>query len=239
MQTTQRKKDEEGTRGRRESGPMHFAEAGALYGREGLGGYAPIGFQPNLGIHTQNPFEVPAPFGPGLGSPFGPVGLQSPTFGLPPVGAFANVPGLATMANPWLAYAASQGLQPWSASQRGVGTIGAYGVGGGIARQPPVDVVDEGSEFVCQVELPGVKIENVDLACFERGLLVTAQAEPDIDVGALVQSERGITTSYRRAINLPAPVQPSGAKATLRDGILTVNLPKANPSESARRVTVT
>ncbi|MEA3136597.1 MAG: hypothetical protein QOC71_878 [Thermoplasmata archaeon] len=229
MQTTQRKKDEEGSRTRRESGPMHFAEAGTLYSREGI-----THPQPHIGIG--NPYEASSPFNPGFGSPFGPVGLQTPTFGLPQALAFQNLMG-ANVANPWLAFAASQASQPWASGQRSNNQAGAFA--GSTARQPPVDIVDEGSEFVCQVELPGVKMENVDLACFERGLLVTAQAEPDIDVGALVQSERGITTSYRRAINLPAPVQPSGAKATLRDGILTVNLPKANPTESARRIPVT
>ncbi|HJQ93100.1 MAG TPA: Hsp20/alpha crystallin family protein [Candidatus Thermoplasmatota archaeon] len=107
------------------------------------------------------------------------------------------------------------------------------------ARLPATDIVDEGAELVCQVELPGVKGENVEVSCFGRGLLVTAYSEPEIDLGALVQAERGVETTYRRAINLPVPVQPSGAKATLRDGILTVNLPKANPTEAPRRIPVT
>lgn len=106
------------------------------------------------------------------------------------------------------------------------------------ARLPPVDIVDEGAELVCQVELPGTKPESVDVACHGRGILVTAHAEPDIDLGSLVQAERGLQVTYRRAIQLPAVVNPSGAKARLRDGILTINVPKADPTEGPRRVPV-
>lgn len=106
------------------------------------------------------------------------------------------------------------------------------------ARLPATDIVDEGAELVLQVELPGVKPENVDVAAHARGILVTAQAEPDIDLGALVQAERGFQATYRRSIVLPTAVQPSGAKARLRDGVLTINLPKVDATEGTRRIPV-
>lgn len=120
----------------------------------------------------------------------------------------------------------------------GASGIGPQQVAWPNARLPPTDIVDEGAELVCQVELPGVKPENIDVAAHGRALLVTAQAEPDIDLGALVQAERGLQVTYRRSILLPTTVQPSGAKARLRDGVLTINLPKVDATEGTRRIPV-
>lgn len=262
MQTTQRKREEgsETTRGERAQ-PVTGTERGMRFASEGLtphgqpyGSYGQgpstawgqVGLAPILGFSQGFP-----PTDPDVAH------LRYPTSGFTqvPVSAGTAMAAWSDLVGRGLALAALQGQALLSAIQRPF-TNGTFGnalanpwaggaamepgasVGFGGARAPAVDIVDEGSEFVCQVELPGVKTENVDVSCFERGVLVTAHAEPEIDIGALVQAERGIKASYRRAINMPAPVQPSGAKATLRDGILTVNLPKSNPTEGPRRVPV-
>ena len=214
------------------------------------------GFQghPSAGFQQQHP----SGFGP-VGQPqaygtFGSYGQNlvggqgTPRFGNP-LGAIAptlsyGLAGLADLLYRGVALATSQGQALINSVSNGVGPMQSSQrptpqIAWPSARLPATDIVDEGAELVCQVELPGVKGENVEVSCFGRGLLVTAYSEPEIDLGALVQAERGIETTYRRAINLPVPVQPSGAKATLRDGILTVNLPKANPTEAPRRIPVT
>ena len=168
-----------------------------------------------------------------------PIAVQPPTFGLPPAPAY---PGLIGFQVPQQAQAFLSPQQAFSANPQAQ----AIGIRYPLptpnlapgSRVPAIDLVDEGSEFVCQVELPGVKRENVDVSCFERGILVTAHTEPDIDLGALLVAERASAASFRRAVNLPGAIQPSGAKATLRDGVLTVNLPKSTPSEGPRRVPV-
>lgn len=103
---------------------------------------------------------------------------------------------------------------------------------------PAYDLVDEGAELVCQIELPGIKREAIELAVSERSILLTAEATPDIDVGALVHVERLQLHEINRRFELPAEVKPGQAKATLRDGILTINLPKAKPTEGAKRIAI-
>lgn len=171
------------------------------------------------------------------------MGFPNPIAAIAPTLQY-GLAGLADLVYRGVSLATTQGQAILGALQRpmvptqGFANAGPQPVAWPNARLPAVDIVDEGSELVCQVELPGVKPENVDVACHGRGILVTAQAEPDIDLGALVQAERGLQVTYRRAIPLPAPVNPSGAKARLRDGVLTINAPKTDPTEGPRRVPV-
>jgi HSP20 family molecular chaperone IbpA len=268
MQTEQqRKKDNDGTTLPRQNRPRQFDAGIRVQGEatggpqaEGWGqhayptyqpfasgqGFAPYqsGQQPGFGAEQQTPVGQFGQYGPGQG-----IGFGGTSFGMPFANPWASLAptlsyglaGLADLVYRGVALATTQG-------QALINTVRPMPGGIGAGRQPPVawpsarlpatDIVDEGAEIVCQVELPGVKPENVEVSCFGRGLLVSAHAQSEIDLGALVQAERGLEPTYRRAINLPVPVQPSGAKATLRDGILTVNLPKANPTEAPRRIPV-
>lgn len=178
------------------------------------------------------------------GLPPSPIAYPSPpSFNLPPAPTLASINAWAQQAT-WpqaspYPQAPNPALAPQAIAPRYTASPSITTFGPNTHRLPPCDLVDEGSGYIAQIELPGVKHDNVDVSCFERGILVTATATPDIDVGALVQSERGTMISFRRAINLPAPISPSGVKATLGDGILTVTLPKSNPTEGPRRVPVT
>lgn len=210
---------------------------------QGFQGHPSAGFQqPQTGFGYGSSHPQNQPFGQRQAGGFGGYQtsmLQNPFATLAPTLSY-GLAGLADLLYRGVALATSQGqailntVRPMQQQP-----IGQQNVAWPAARLPATDIVDEGAELVCQIELPGVKPENVEVSCFGRGLLVTAYSEPEIDLGALVQAERGIETTYRRAVNLPVPVQPSGAKATLRDGILTVNLPKANPTEAPRRIPVT
>lgn len=216
MQTTQ-KRQEDDVKVRRATGPLHFVDA-----------TQPTGFPGQNMAHGA--FEAPQTQGLQFAAwpaqlAYGPqaaYGVPQLQWAQPMQPSFAPNPRASTgMAYP----------QPQNQ--------GTQGVAPGIAqRVPACDIVDEGSEYVCQLELPGVKRENVDVSCFERALLITAHAEPEIDVGALVLSERGSTASFRRAITLPSEIQTGEAKAALRDGILTINLPKAHPTAGPQRIPV-
>jgi len=214
------------------------AHYGSGYGNAGYGfGLSP----PITAFGSAGSFGAPAPF-PGIATPPTAQALLAPLNAVGPTLSY-GLAGLADLLHRGVNLATVQGqalINAWQAPMAGYGSQGnaPTQVAWPNARLPAVDIVDEGSELVCQVELPGCKPENVDVACHGRGLLVTAQSEPDIDLGALVQAERGLQATYRRSILLPAEVQPSGAKARLRDGVLTINLPKVEATEGTRRIPV-
>jgi HSP20 family protein len=114
-------------------------------------------------------------------------------------------------------------------------TTGTFGSWAG--RTPACDISDEGKQFVCVLDLPGIAADQVELLCFERAVVISATREPESDVASLVHLERG-NNLQQRTITLPNEIQPASVKATLNNGILTIVLPKLHPTEGPRRIKV-
>ncbi len=101
---------------------------------------------------------------------------------------------------------------------------------------PPVDVIDRDDEIVVKAELPGVDKKDLEISVAEDSLTLraTTSEEHKEGKGDFVRQEirRG---SVSRIVALPAVVDPDKAKASFKDGILEVVLPKAS---RARRRTI-
>lgn len=197
-------------------------------------------------------------FAPGFAPGFGPSALHAPAaFGVPSASTIQTPNGLAYglpatawgQPAPWAQ--ASTAVPSWAPLAPGLATpILAPGFAPGfpaaafapMASRSPVsgiiacDISDEGKQFVCSLDLPGLRADQVDLFCTEQAIVVGAYRDAEADGVGLVQSER--TTSAQRTVTLPNEIVPTGVKATLSNGVLTVVLPKANPTEGARRVKV-
>ena len=96
---------------------------------------------------------------------------------------------------------------------------------------PTVDLFETDDAFVIAADLPGVHLENVDIQ-FDRGTLTISGTRgatlPASEKGQLrVFSAERPTGSFARSIRLPEHVDPEKIGATLTDGVLTVQVPKA------------
>jgi len=94
---------------------------------------------------------------------------------------------------------------------------------------PAVDVRESEKSLTIDVELPGMKPENVDVN-FENGVLsITGEKHSerkDDEKGRYHVVERSYG-SFFRSFQLPAGVDESQIKASFHDGLLTVDIPKA------------
>lgn len=92
---------------------------------------------------------------------------------------------------------------------------------------PAVDMYETKNEVVVSAELPGLNEEDVHLSI--TGDLLTIQGErrwnDDAKDGSHYRRERWFGT-FERTLSLPMPVEAGQVKATYRDGVLTVKLPK-------------
>lgn len=114
-----------------------------------------------------------------------------------------------------------------------------WGDADGTIRVPPVDLIDQGSEFVVRAELPGVSKEDVDLTVTPEAIEVRARTnrsreEKDQDY---YYQER-TTQAFQRALTFPAEVKSDLAAASLKDGVLEVRVPKREPTPEAKPVKV-
>jgi HSP20 family protein len=92
---------------------------------------------------------------------------------------------------------------------------------------PPVDMYETKNEIVLAVELPGLNEKDIRLSI--TGDLLTIQGErqwsDETREAGHCRQERWFG-KFERAISLPIPVETGQVKATYRDGVLTVKLPK-------------
>jgi len=103
---------------------------------------------------------------------------------------------------------------------------------------PRVDVLDQDSELLVRTEVPGVDPESIDVTV-EGGTLSIKGArsfenEESKDNYHRKEIYQG---SFERTILLPEGIDSEAVKATSRDGILEISIPK-RPEILPRKVTV-
>ena len=103
-----------------------------------------------------------------------------------------------------------------------------------LVRQPLVDLADNGKEYVVKAEVPGISKDDLSIEISENGIEISGetkseQKEEDKDKGFLRRERR--YASFYRSVPLPEAVLTDKAEAELKDGILTVRLPKVAPPE--------
>jgi HSP20 family protein len=103
-------------------------------------------------------------------------------------------------------------------------------------RVPSVDVIDREEEIVVRAEIPGVDKENLEVSLSDDRLTIkgtTKQDKEEKEAGEYTRREmsRG---SFTRVVTLPANVDGEKAKASFKDGVLEMTLPKLKPSKRTR-----
>lgn len=97
---------------------------------------------------------------------------------------------------------------------------------------PAADMYETKSEVVVTTELPGLSEKDIHLSLVDDLLTVKGerQGSTDVEEGSSYRRERWYG-KFERAFSLPAPVNVEQVKATYRDGVLTVKLPKAEENK--------
>jgi HSP20 family protein len=110
----------------------------------------------------------------------------------------------------------------------------------GTAWAPPIDVYETEDRYVVTAEVPGVNRDAVDVAVHDNRLTLrgTRTVVDPSGHGTLHfhQVERG-HGSFERTFHFAEPVLTDKISADLRDGVLTIMLPKA--ATPPRRIQVT
>ncbi len=93
---------------------------------------------------------------------------------------------------------------------------------------PPVDVVEYEDKFVLRAELPGMSKEDMDVEMHGDTLTIRGERKFEQEEGKenYVRVERTYG-KFQRSFTLNVPVKADEIKATYKDGILEVTVPKA------------
>lgn len=95
------------------------------------------------------------------------------------------------------------------------------------AWKPVVDIFDKDDAIVIHAELPGVKKENVAIEVKDNVLTLRGERieSKEIKEDKYYRKERTFG-SFHRAFTLPAAVNPDSIRATFKDGVLEIEIPK-------------
>jgi len=105
---------------------------------------------------------------------------------------------------------------------------------------PAVDILESEDSYLIRADLPGMKKEDVHLEVQEGVLTLRGERRVEEPANGVEyhRVERRAGT-FSRSFYLPQTIKQDGIKATFRDGILDVHMPKADeakPKQIAIRV---
>lgn len=97
---------------------------------------------------------------------------------------------------------------------------------------PAIDIEETDNEYIVKAELPGMKKEDIKISLTEDSLTISGERKME-------KEEKGKTYhrvemsygKFQRSISFPSEVKPEEAKATYKDGILTITIPKSEKAK--------
>ncbi len=96
-------------------------------------------------------------------------------------------------------------------------------------RYIPVDMFEENDEVVLSVDAPGFEPSQIEIKTFSDRVNIRSKMEETSDIG-----DEGRTWYLRRnnrsidlSVTLPTEVDPDGARASFKNGVITIRMPKS------------
>jgi len=91
---------------------------------------------------------------------------------------------------------------------------------------PPADVYEDADGITLQLDMPGVARDRLNLQTDKNSLLIEGTAQIDMPQGMAALYADVRSTSYRRSFVLSDELETEKTEANLKDGVLTVHIPK-------------
>lgn len=101
-----------------------------------------------------------------------------------------------------------------------------------VGWSPLIEMYEKADKFIVRAELPGIKKEDLDISLIGDTLTISGERKPE----AKIKDEEYIKCElyygkFSRAIILPSAIDPSKVEATYENGILVINLSKAEEAK--------
>jgi HSP20 family protein len=98
---------------------------------------------------------------------------------------------------------------------------------------PPVDIEETDDAWIIEAEVPGARSEDVHVDVQDNELAITGEIKQRERTGILRRRTRK-TGEFEFRVTLPGQVDPERIDANLRDGVLTVRIPKPEQARPRR-----
>jgi HSP20 family protein len=97
---------------------------------------------------------------------------------------------------------------------------------------PALDVYENNESVIVRAEVSGMRKEDIDISLQDNVITVSGERKNEKKYeGGKTSREERLFGRFTRSIALPKQVDVSAVKATYKDGLLTVTLPKAEEAK--------
>jgi len=103
---------------------------------------------------------------------------------------------------------------------------------------PPVDILERVNGIVMEIDLPGMRQNEIEIRAEENTLTIQGERRfiKDASDENYIQVERPYGT-FRRTFNIPRTIDQEGIKASYKEGVLRVVLPR-KPETQTKQIVV-
>ncbi|MBP1151891.1 MULTISPECIES: Hsp20/alpha crystallin family protein [Methylocaldum] len=95
-----------------------------------------------------------------------------------------------------------------------------------VVLNPPVDICEDAEGITLVADMPGVSRDRLNIEVDKNSLLIEGDAHFDMPEGIQALYADIRSTRYRRSFSLSPELEPNNIDATLKDGVLTLKIPK-------------
>ncbi|MCD6471463.1 Hsp20/alpha crystallin family protein [bacterium] len=100
---------------------------------------------------------------------------------------------------------------------------------------PPLDVYEKGNKIIVETSIPGIEPEKVDISVKNNVLTIKGKSSKKSEVEDKNYYRKEVQYgSFYRSVDLPAKVIGEKTEATYEDGILKIEIPKAETKKEKK-----
>ncbi|HCL56577.1 MAG TPA: hypothetical protein DHW82_06165 [Spirochaetia bacterium] len=105
---------------------------------------------------------------------------------------------------------------------------------------PKVDVEEDQKAFLVKAEIPGMKKEEIEVELKDNVLTIKGEKkeEKEEKKEKKIYVKERVYGSFERSFSLPSEVEAENIKASFKDGVLMIEIPKAEPLRNSKKIEV-
>ncbi len=111
-------------------------------------------------------------------------------------------------------------------------TLGVQSTNGG----PAMNIIEDDVNIYVETELPGIVLEDIELSVTNDVLTIAGSRVLSVEDDTTVLRRERVDYNFERSISIPVSVELDRTSAEVRNGVLTVTLPKSETSRTRRIV---
>jgi len=107
----------------------------------------------------------------------------------------------------------------------------------GRGSYPPINIFQQGDDFVAVIELAGIDKNNLQIEAKESTIRISGEKTINYDEGASMHRRERTWGAFDRTISIPTQIDPNGIRAEYGDGVLALFIPRAE-SQKPRAIKI-